>query len=710
MSYWSRAHYAAGGAGSYSVPFQYIDKSHVTVLDNGVAYVGTVSWSSSSILNLSPDISSGHTVDIWRTTPRTPLVTYAGGGLDSTSLNLGLTQSLYVSQEIEDAGYSGVGGGGGGGSSLWTSLVGIPVSVSLIGGLTPSASKVIEYTGSASAHLIGTPSGGAGGSSAWSALTGVPGDISGFAALTPAADQLPFFTDSAGNMAVAGLSAFSRSLFSGANAGAWLAALGVGAGSVQNMPNFVTAYSGVADGVTNNDAAFTSAEAGTYDRIWLPEGTFVTNKTRQNLKKTYVGPGRIKTSVSRWLAGFTSYDANTAFSGNTDYGQDSAVSKATEMGYHEVQPGTRKTATERYFYAPSTPKFTEMRNQGGWSGISGQLSAPASAGATSCTITGGVTGWVAGDTISFVDVAGGPYTDTKVLTSASGSTLTWSGGLARSYATGAVATHGIRTMNPYHLGIMEHNGGGDGYLWCGRLIGSYVPLPSQLTNFTFTSTVGLIGGDMVVQNTGCYGTGWEMSYGDGGIPGTSTGADVAIIGFVNHYERTNAAGAGQVPWMHDFVNSNPASQPIDGIWVAAQKAWVGLDLARSTISGAAIALATTQTIDFNSSISGPSHGNGFVSNLHGDSYITHGNDTTGFMDLWCGTSRLRLRDQTTGVGSFNCNVQFNCAVGVNAGNGGVSVSSTGGRYYLDNLGGTTYLTYNGATIQLVKLGSVVQSW
>lgn len=121
MSYYSFVRYSAGGAGTYAVTFPYIDKAHVAVLDNGAAYTGTVTWASDASVTLSPDIVSGHTVTIIRSTPKTPIVTFGPGALSSSDLNLAETQELYLSQELADLATGGVpvvvmpGGGGGGG-------------------------------------------------------------------------------------------------------------------------------------------------------------------------------------------------------------------------------------------------------------------------------------------------------------------------------------------------------------------------------------------------------------------------------------------------------------------------------------------------------------------------------------------------------------------------------------------------------------------
>lgn len=439
---------------------------------------------------------------------------------------------------------------------------------------------------------------------------------------------------------------------------------GGGGGGTTNYQNFVVNFSGNGDGTTNNDAAFTAAEASSYERIFLPDGVYVTTKTRDTLTKRYVGPGRIKTSATRWLQNFGAYRANTPYLGITEYGQDSASSQFSDMEYYNLLPDLRVGLTERYYYAPAVPKFAEYRHGGGWSGIDGVTSAAMTTGSTSVTIRGGVAGWTPGRLVGFVDPVSGNITDTKTIATVGGGGITWVGGLSQAYPAGTVITRGQRTSGSYQLAIVDHAGAGDCYVWWGRIIGSYTPLASQ-DLFQFTSTVGLIGGDMTLTKDGIYGTGWEMQYID-------QGKDVCIAGSVNSYIRTNNTAARDVFWMHDYAKSeiiDPTIKPIDGVWVAAIKANVGLDLTRSsfTVGGsfnnAAIALSDKQKIYFNASTSYPGTGNGWTANVMGGSYVHHDFDgTSDFMEMWCGAYRARIRSN----GSLNFNGSINAGSNLSA--------------------------------------------
>jgi hypothetical protein len=286
------------------------------------------------------------------------------------------------------------------------------------------------------------------------------------------------------------------------------------------------------------------------------------------------------------------------------------------------------------------------------------------------SISGGTTGWAVGDVVGFTSVADGSITDTKTLTLASGGVIGWAGGLSQAYPAGTVITHGKRTMNAYETVIVDHRGGGDAYAWCARIILEYPALASQ-SSWLYTSTGGIIGGDMTLATDYVYATGWECQYSDTGSS-TTVGKDVCVAGSVNSYSRTNNTAARDMFWIHDLAKCDIYSyiKPIDGIWVAAIKANVGLDLSRSSLTttgsfnNCAIALANQQKIYFNTSTTYPGTGNGWTANVMGTSYLHHDSDgTSDFMELWCGSYRLRVRS----TGSLNFNGSLNTASSISAG-------------------------------------------
>lgn len=102
MSYYSKVSYTGDGStATFSVPFPYLDKAHVSVLVDGVA--ATISsWPSSSTVTLSSP--PANVVQIVRTTPRTsPLVSWSTPvAVKASDLNRIVKQLLYVAQEALD--------------------------------------------------------------------------------------------------------------------------------------------------------------------------------------------------------------------------------------------------------------------------------------------------------------------------------------------------------------------------------------------------------------------------------------------------------------------------------------------------------------------------------------------------------------------------------------------------------------------------------
>lgn len=504
-----------------------------------------------------------------------------------------------------------------------------------------------------------------------------------------------------------------------------------GGGSTPNMPLFTTTFGGVADGVTNNDAAFTSSEASAYEYIWLPEGNYYTTRLLSTFNKRYMGPGQIRYGSGGGSVGyFRRYatDVHPVEAPQLEYGLGENVQFSTAE-YNIINAGTRKNfdrylgspGFSTYFWAPAIPHFSRLVNKGGWSGFSGATLTTVTAGvSTSCAVVGGTTGWQIGDVIGFSSAMDGLVTETRALTAVDTGlgTISWSGALTNTYPVGTTLSHGYRTMQADYMSVLDHSGAGDAYCFLGRINVNYTKLASQ-TAFEHTATGGLIGGDMTISGVGNYGTGWEMQYTDNAVSGTTA------INNVASYIRTNNDGLYGSFWCHDLAKMDgggsplPGLKPLEGVWVAALAARTGLDLTRSKFSVAAVALPLLEKISFDAQISGagPTNGNGWVATTDGGIYI-FGNNVSGskVLELQNNGARIRL-----GSGGINTNVGLNSAGnGAFAGNitstsgyihgvNGVSVNS-GSRIWLDGPGGNTYITLNGATVQLVKGGSVVQSW
>jgi hypothetical protein len=97
---------ASGSTAVFSVPFPYIDKSHVQVRVDGVllATPADYTWPTSSTIQLTAgNPTAGAVVERRRATPVDPLTNFSSGNLDSGDLNASLLQPLYVAQEGADA-------------------------------------------------------------------------------------------------------------------------------------------------------------------------------------------------------------------------------------------------------------------------------------------------------------------------------------------------------------------------------------------------------------------------------------------------------------------------------------------------------------------------------------------------------------------------------------------------------------------------------
>jgi hypothetical protein len=127
---------ASGSTDTFSVPFPYLDKTHVQIKRAGVLLVVTTDYtwvSASSIQLVAGNPAAGTIIERRRVTPVEPLTTFSPGNLDTTDLNVSELQPLYVAQEAADA-VTDLSG---------ASFVGTPVTAGLpgVGGLVPIPSE-----------------------------------------------------------------------------------------------------------------------------------------------------------------------------------------------------------------------------------------------------------------------------------------------------------------------------------------------------------------------------------------------------------------------------------------------------------------------------------------------------------------------------------------------------------------------------------------
>lgn len=519
----------------------------------------------------------------------------------------------------------------------------------------------------------------------WSVIPNKPANVVNFAGLVGAADRLAYFTG-VSTQAVTPLTSFGRQVAGVASLAA-LAALATplttkgdlygyaaaparlpvgvdgqvlvadsaqttglrwmtssAATGVQNMPNFVTLFSGNGDGVTNNDAALTAAEASAYERIWLPEGKYVTTRASYtDFNKRFVGPGKFLRAAGRAVNNFSRY-VDAVWTVNDEYGQGGNSQFANiELAY--LPPNTRHHFTKGptglypYFYAPAVPHFLEFNSSGGSSGFAGKTSTAITAGVTTTIgIAGGTVGWVAGDAIGLTQstTLDGTILESAVIASVDtvGGTITLTAPPANAYAIGSVLSFGCRTMNTGYTTILNHKGGGDAYAYLARVIVEKPALASQ-TDFAHVATGGIIGGDMVCVYSGGYLTGWECQYSDAS-DGTS---DITVAGSVNSYIRKNATRGRNAFWIHDLAKMDAPTvgnglKPIDVVYSCLMYAQCGLDMTRSVFNNQrAITLAKGHRIYLDASASAGTAANaaGYIPDINPLTFI--GANTAGQIEI-----------------------------------------------------------------------------
>lgn len=97
---------ASGSTAVFSVPFPYLDNTHVQVRLNGVLKALGVDYTfptTSSIQITAGNPAAGTVVERKRVTPTDPLTNFSPGNLDTGDLNVGILQPLYLAQEGNDS-------------------------------------------------------------------------------------------------------------------------------------------------------------------------------------------------------------------------------------------------------------------------------------------------------------------------------------------------------------------------------------------------------------------------------------------------------------------------------------------------------------------------------------------------------------------------------------------------------------------------------
>ncbi|MGV1835236.1 phage tail fiber protein [Rhizobium rhizogenes] len=92
----------SGGVDTISVPFPYLDQSHVQVYLDGIRQMGGYSWLSAGQVQLDTAPGAGVVGEVRRVTPTGPIVTFTSGDLDKDDLNVASLQPLYIAEEGRD--------------------------------------------------------------------------------------------------------------------------------------------------------------------------------------------------------------------------------------------------------------------------------------------------------------------------------------------------------------------------------------------------------------------------------------------------------------------------------------------------------------------------------------------------------------------------------------------------------------------------------
>lgn len=94
-------HTGNGATTNFNVPFPYLDRSHVGVKVNGATVSFT--WINSNTVQVTPAPANAAKVEVRRTTPSAPLVTYNDGStLLGADLNQSNKQNSYLNEEAQD--------------------------------------------------------------------------------------------------------------------------------------------------------------------------------------------------------------------------------------------------------------------------------------------------------------------------------------------------------------------------------------------------------------------------------------------------------------------------------------------------------------------------------------------------------------------------------------------------------------------------------
>lgn len=633
--------------------------------------------------------------------------------------------------------------GGGSGPVAWADITGKPSTFTpdqetvedIVGAKVKAGTNItVSYndtTGETTIGSTGTVS------TAWADITGKPSTFTPSSHTHPQSDITNLVTDLAGKSATGHTHTTSNitdyteatqdlvgaMIVAGTNMTvtyndvAGTVTLASAAGSGSSLPPPIATFGTPDNGgvnTANNDVAFAAAEASTYERIYLPEGTYATTVSEVDLNKTYVGPGKIKftsngNEVGRGWSWVKTHPTKGGVGSTLWFTGDQ---KFTDSEWKTIGTDVRTYDLSASYFEPTLiPHHAWFYCLSGNSGTNAKLGATASTGSSTITLNSTAPNWD-GKTIAFLDGPNGTNLSTRTVVSHSGNNLVLDSPPPSNYATGTYVGVGKRTWNGHTYVKVNNTGGGDVYGHVVRMNQNYVPLATE-DHFFFTSTVGQYGGDVGfgAGSSGSYATGWESQYAD-------NGNDVAVIGQVDTFQRSNDTGARSVVWMGTFMKSEP--DPVSGIHKPADVAhevagkWrIGLDTSRADLTNfssvgdnynAAVTMGLGQRIVFNQSSSTSGRGadttwGALFGNVKGDMFLESGNDASGdFIALRFNRGsgsdgRLRIRPNAVQVNTaFTVATSIGAGTDISLGASNVLAFGAGSGCYATRLNGSSSLT------------------
>lgn len=358
--------------------------------------------------------------------------------------------------------------------------------------------------------------------------------------------------------------------------------VGFGSRNVDSKLKDITSiadFPGAVEGAGNSAAsAFVAAEASASQQIFLPYGIW--NAGGTPLTKHYYGLGKLITNGRYRGQQYVNITTDPAKPSGADF-EFAASGDISKVNVGRWDLGRiRNNLNENYFNVTTTPYWNDMVTQAGHSGTSAKFLQTVAIGGTTLNLVGaapeilpGMPIRITNDTVSF----------NATCVSNSGTVLTFSPpspyDFNTTYTFSTPPTYGfvtraIRTMNALHIGNVEHQGGGDSYIWCGRIINNNKAVQPGQNHFFETATTGIIGGDMLNVTPGGFQTGTEINFQDSNYLGSF---QTASMGHLVNFQRTADNGTFGCTWQ-GFITKSEGSEQADVAFRGYGKFKRGLDL------------------------------------------------------------------------------------------------------------------------------------